>query len=147
MEISGDIQQGMRAREAGWNWLGLVEPTKSRDFDSVVAQVGLGPLEGSWHELGRSEAEAFLTALLHVGLAYSNELVPLPTARDLARGFLDSVGGPESRFACNRSRFEGQGSVLGHSSSWDPLTSHTFDTGIVAIGENGGAVYWVAEED
>lgn len=132
----------MRRDHDDWCWLTVLEPGAAHDFDEVATVAGIEALGKRWCEVDRTAAEEFLVAVLHRSLAYRVELMPLGTAQWLARAFLDSVGTHGSRFATN-----GEGRPMESGFSWNPATEHTFDAGVVAIGANGSALYWVADED
>jgi hypothetical protein len=123
-------------------WLAVLQPHEADDFDAVARTAGIEPLEKRWHEVERGRAEQFLTGLLHRSLAYNAELMPRKTAAWLAAQFLDAVGQHTTRFATNSTDLP---DALPFS--WDPATDHTIDAGIVAIGSDGSALYWVADED
>lgn len=123
-------------------WLTVLQPHEVMDFDSLATTAGIEPLEKRWHEVDREGAESFLTELLHRSLAYRVELMPRKTAAWLASQFLNSVGAYGSRFATNSADRPGI-----FPFGWEPATDFTFDAGVVAIGREGAALYWVADED
>lgn len=124
------------------SWLTLVKPEEASTFDDVANAAGVELLEKRWHEVDRAGAESFLTQLLHRSLAYRVELMPEKTAAWLASEFLDAVGPHGSRFATNSADRPGH-----FPYGWEPATEYTMDAGVVAIGVNGSALYWVADED
>ena len=123
-------------------WITVLQPHEVEDFDSVARAAGIEPLEKRWHELDRDRAEQFLTGLLHRSLAYKAELMPRKTAAWLASQFLEAVGPHASRFASNSADLPDA-----FPFSWEPATDRTIDAGLIAIGSDGAALYWVADED
>lgn len=120
----------------------MVGTDEATTFDDVARVAGIEPLEKRWNEVNRAAAESLLTTVLHRSLAYGVELMPAKTAAWLASQFVDAVGRYGTRFATNRTDL-----AAGSSSSWTPATEYAMDMGVVAIGENGAALYWVADED
>lgn len=141
MELAENVRHLMTADRFKC-WLTLLGPDEATSFDDIARTAGIEPLEKRWHEIDRATAESFLTALLHRSLAYDVELMPAKTAAWLSAQFLDSVGQYDTRYATNATNSLGQ--LL---SSWTPATEYVMDAGVVAIGENGAALYWVADED
>lgn len=123
-------------------WLTVLQPDEAATFDDLARAAGIEPLERRWHEVDRAGAESFLTHLLRRSLAYRVELMPEKTAAGLASQFLDAVGRYGSRFATNSADRPGH-----FPYGWEPATEHTMDAGVVAIGAEGAALYWVADED
>ncbi|XBB67443.1 hypothetical protein ABFU82_25600 [Nocardioides sp. WV_118_6] len=141
MELPENVADLMRADRHPC-WLTLLGPHEAATFDDVARVAGLEPLGKRWHEMDRAGAASFLTALLHRSLAYRAELMREKTAAWLTAQFLDAVGSHGSRFAANSADLPGT-SPFG----WESATEYTMDAGLVAIGAEGAALYWVADED
>lgn len=122
-------------------WLTLLGPDEATSFDDVARTAGIEPLEKRWREIDRDTAEALLTQLLHRSLAYQVEMMPQKTAAWLAHQFLDVVGSYGARFATSC------GGLPAEAYSSVPATDYLMDLGIIAIGVDGAALYWVADED
>lgn len=141
MDLADNVLSMMRA-DRHRCWLTLLGPDEANTFDDVARAAGIEPLEKRWHEVDRATAEAFLAGVLHRSLAYDIELMPEKTAAWLASEFLDAVGRYGTRIATNSPDLPG-GSVF----AWEAATEYAQDAGVVAIGTNGAALYWVADED
>ena len=141
MELPENVVSLMQADRYSC-WLTLLKPDEAATLDDVARAAGIEPLQKRWHEVDRAGAESFLTELLHRSLAYRVELMPEKTAAWLASQFLDGVGRYGSRFATNSAGRPGH-----FPYGWEPATEYTMDAGVVAIGANGAALYWVADED
>lgn len=139
--LGEDVSRMMRDRTAAQVWLTLLDQSAST-FDEVALAACLTPLGRAWVEVDAGRAKRFLAGLLHVNLAYKNELVPKHRADWLADEFIRALGPYNLRFATNSSDLP---DTLPYS--WTPATDWTFDAGIAVIGETESAIYWVADED
>jgi hypothetical protein len=93
---------------------------------------------GIYRSIGRAEADAIATHVLHVELAYGSEVMSLARAADLWRQFMTSFRGQDVCFATNAGAEAG---------SWMPATHSTFDMGVLVIGATRVGCLWVDDED
>lgn len=110
---------------------------------------GATDLESEWTVIDRELAHGLVRALFHRDLAYDSVILTLEQADDIASAFI------RHREASDDARFytipglgiwhaEGQPSA-GHA--YTPLTTATFDTGVVAITASRVFMVWVCDED
>jgi hypothetical protein len=78
-----------------------------------------------------------LTWLLGHDLAYDSELVPEAEAEEVANRFVELLPSPRRWFS-NRSNV---------SRGWSPMTSYTYDEGVIAAGESRAYIAWFMAED
>ena len=109
-------------------------PSDASDLDGVARGFGLSTTPGTYREIDRATAEARMIDLLQYDLAYHTEIMPHANAVDLARAFLDAI--PGARFYSNGTRQESM-----------PATGATFDGGVIALGDDRSACFWVEDED
>ena len=94
----------------------------------------------AWTELDATEALDAATRVLHVDLAFKSPVMPIESAKSLARTFLGFFQGGATFLTNGSLAATGTG-------AWSPLTRATFDTGIVAIGPSRVGLLWVEDED
>ena len=132
----------MRDRRAEHVWLTLLRRGEASTPDEVARVAGLEPLGRAWITVDQDRAQAFLTAILHRDLAYKSEVMPKHTATWLASEFLASCGKFNSKYAINSVDLPDECPF-----TWTPATEYTLDAGVVVLGDDGCALYWVADED
>ena len=108
------------------------------DLATVLAKFGLSAVAEALVELERPKAVTLLTQLIEVDLAHGAPCTSHGEARVMAEGLLSAHAGPDSRYFSN-----GDG-----TSSWMPLTSSTFDAGLlVQCRPNMYFCVWFEEND
>lgn len=108
------------------------------DMTAVLAKFGLSAPDQGLVELDRPRAMALLTQLIEVDLAYGTACTSHEEAGVIAETLLSEHTGPDSRYFSN-----GDGTC-----SWMPLTSSTFDAGLLV--QHRPHVYfcvWFEEND
>lgn len=111
-------------------------------LDEVLEMSGLnGAYSDCLQPLTRLQAGSALLYLLTHDLAYSVEFATGSEASPLVTSFLSQFPDPAEFFTNGTSSF-GTG-----NSSWTPLTSATFDSGIIAVTSEAIGVVWFADED
>ena len=94
------------------------------------------------HRLERSAAGAAVERLFRQTLAYDAPWVDPAFARRLAEAFLQPFDS-DAVFLSNGELLLGGSSPRG----WNPLTTATFDAGVVAVGRDLYGAVWVTDED
>ena len=110
--------------------------------DSYTAGFGFHGIGPAWQAIDRSDARKILVRILHRGLAYPQEEMPLGDAQALADRIL-ALFSSDAGFFTNGSyaQDEGQG-VRRHS-----ITDATFDTGVVFVDRSQIGLFWIEDED
>ncbi|HXG11461.1 MAG TPA: hypothetical protein VNK04_17030 [Gemmataceae bacterium] len=134
--IYGTVRCGLSSRASP------TIPESAREF-------GLRDEAGCYKEIDEEAARRLLRLVLHRDMAYNVEIMPEVRAAELADAFLAQFG-PGTRFFSNGTWHlpavvRPDGGVIGPS--WDPVTSATFDTGVLAIGPEWSGCLWVEDED
>ena len=111
--------------------------------DQVARAFGLADDSAIYRSIGRAEADAIATRLLHTDLAYGVEIMSLSDAADLWRQFKAQFDGQDVELVTNQDVTDsGAGSC-----SWTPATAATFDLGVLVIGATRAGCLWAEDED
>jgi hypothetical protein len=92
-------------------------------------------------EIPLQKARIIVTNILHLDLAYHSETMPLEKAQLLCEKFFGQFSGAESI------RIFTNGDLGFDSSSWNPITTATFDTGVIVQSKTLSGIFWVKGED
>lgn len=110
--------------------------------NQIAQAAGLSPPQ-EWRALNREQAVEHLTTVIAYSLAYGREsCVPDSVATALVDRFLSGM--PAGAAFRTNGDFNGKNS---HLTSWAPLSSWTFDTGLIAVSDSLVRLCWVLEED
>jgi hypothetical protein len=114
--------------------------------DALVVEAGGSPPGDQWVDLSREAAEQVVVALLFRDLAYG---IPgglgLGAADRLASRILAVL--PDTSLFVINGEFGLSHAGLSSNTQWQPLTTSTFDAGIVGVADDIALVFWVADED
>lgn len=134
-----------RRSHASW-WVGKRPDVREGQVAKVIAeQVGLpttldDPFKGDrMVVLDRAAAAHVLAVAGTTSLAYGKPSPSLGSVRDAKAALADLVDG--ATFLSNGHWNEG-GPI-----GWNPLTSATFDCGLIGFDRNNAFIFWVKEED
>jgi len=132
-------------RDCGVVHAGLVE---AADLPTAASAFRLATDGATYRAIDLEEARRVLTRILHRDLAYGAEIIPMADAERLASEVLLLV--PDAQLFTNGSYGSppapaSNGVTVGPS--WNPATSATFDTGVIAVGSSMSACVWVEDED
>lgn len=112
--------------------------------DVIAAHCEFTMLGDRWQELDRTAATAIGEAILSRDLAYNVAVMKAEKARDCADRFLGLF--TDARYYTNGDL--GWKHVHGPGSAgWTPITSATFDTGVIAVATSLIGILWVQDED
>jgi hypothetical protein len=148
-----ELEVTVRGRDAGVVTLASVARPPGLDArdvaDKVAESVRYKAIGQRWVPLPAGEAARVLCLVLTQDLAYGASLMAASVAEQLAAAFMAHVG-PEASFFTNGSWAEapivGAGGIV-RGPSWQPITSATFDAGVVGVGSDHAAILWVEDED
>jgi hypothetical protein len=116
----------------------------------VVPRLGLGnPPVGAprseLRDISYAEAHSIISDLMHQDMAYHTIQMPRVEAETLATDFLAFFPTDSTRFLTNR------GKVLNASRPHDvpsnPMTSSTFDAGVICLSQPTAGCIWFEDED
>jgi hypothetical protein len=134
-----------RRTNARW-WVGKRPEVRERQVaKAIAANVGLPTSEGdpfadgSLIYLNRSEAAHVLAVAGTTSLAYGRAS-PRRAAAEEARKSLDGLA--ENATFISNGRWEDAPSL-----SWTPLTTATFECGLIGFDDERAFIFWVEEED
>jgi len=97
-------------------------------------------------EIPEQWAVRWLTWILGHDLAYKTELIPAARADELATQFIDLLPSTR-RWFWNGEEVEDDIVELPAVSAWNPLTTYTFDKGVIAAAEGRAYIAWFTGED
>jgi len=106
---------------------------------AFVRELGMKP-PPKWTSLDSRQALTVATRVLFADFAHDAPVMPVALAARLARTFLEALG-PQATFLTNGTL------ALTHARGWTPLTSATFDTGLVGVSSERVGLLWVEDED
>ena len=107
-------------------------------LEDALAKFGLKST--SLFEIDEHTAWEILADLLWVDMAYRHEFMPEQRANDLAEQIISDHSDQNCKYFSNRENIE--------SNIWKPLTTSTFDSGIViAWGDGNFFCIWFEDED
>ena len=146
MTVADDIVGG---RIYGVVRCGLSEKAAPPTLAELVRQFGLGDDPASYKEIDETAARYLIHLVLHRDMAYNAEVMPLARAVELADQFLAQFG-PDTRNFSNGSWHLPpvvRPDAVACGPSWNPVTTATFDTGVLAIGQARSGCLWIEDED
>lgn len=111
---------------------------------------GAGPDDaraGDLDEIDTAQAHQLLVSVLHRDLAYDSEIVPHQRARELAAALLATIAADARWWTNGDIGLITRPVRSGPSGSWHPLTTATFDTGVIGIGIDHILIAWFMDED
>ena len=144
MGVADDI---IAARDCGVVHCGVsLRPSPS--LNELAVEFGLAGDLANYREIDADSALRLVQMILNQDMAYNAEIIPLARAGELADQFLAQFGKTGVRFYTNGRFHEARGPNLTWSgASWNPVTSATFDTGVLIVGLQRSGCLWVEDED
>ena len=144
MEVVAEI---LVARDCGIVHCG-VSSQPSPPLAELAAEFGLAPDLASYREIDADSARWLAKSVLNQDMAYSAQIMSVARAAELADQFLAQFGTEGARFYTNGDFHESRRQKLTLSDvAWNPVTSATFDTGVLIIGLQYSGCLWVEDED
>ena len=125
-----------RARHVGKTHCGIV--SGRMNVVEAARTFGLADDSAIFRTIGRVEADAIATRILHTDLAYSTKIMALARAAHLWQRFMEVFEGQDVEFSTNAGT---------DACSWMPATNATFDLGVLVIGTTSTGCLWVEDED
>jgi hypothetical protein len=107
--------------------------------DLLVQSLGLSKLGSGWRLVPEVEGRRIGRDILHADLAYHIELMPSSAAESLVERFLRFFPEPRA-FLTNTTPTES-------GKAGSPITTATFDEGIVLVAGGRAGILWAADED
>lgn len=119
-----------------------------KDLGGLASEFGLASDTEKLREIDLVAAQRLLERILHQDMAHESDIMPSERAASLASAFLAEFD-DEAQFFTNGTFHEplGDSKASWACGSWDPLTSATFDTGLLVISSRCSGCLWVEDED
>jgi len=125
---------------------GILPCAPTASISDVAVAFGLSDSADCYREIDALEAARVLEYVLHRDLAYNVEIMPLGLAIELTAEFIAQFSGLSARFFTNGDwgrPLLTQG--IGHR--WSPVTTATFDAGVVVVSTEKIGCVWCLDED
>jgi hypothetical protein len=113
----------------------------SPSLRELAGEFGLSDDLAIYDEINFAAALRVVQLILHEDLAFSQEMMPMYHAVELAQRFLAYFGSEGTRYFTNGTYHEKPPVCL------SPATTATFDTGVLIIGPKSSGCVWVEDED
>lgn len=141
--LVGPIDEIIAARVQGVVHCGL-STQEHPSVRALAGEFGLSENPTFYLEIDAVTARCPVHVILHQDLAYEVEIMPTARAEALADQFLAQFGDEGARYYTNGrlDKARGPGVV-----SWNPVTSATFDTGVLVISRQCSGCLWMEDED
>lgn len=113
-------------------------------LDKMLEEFGLNSDVRLLREVDESTAASILKTIVWKDLAYGVELISEDDAQKRAKYIVSLFGGDDVKTYTNGQweDYHTKGAC-----SFNPLTDHTFDAGVIFIGRSFASCIWVADED
>lgn len=138
-----DIASLLRDRRTGFTRIAVTR-NHALPLATLLPRLGLFAEPGALKDIAPEIAVECLVAMLWKDLAYDDEQMPLATARQHARAFVDAYSGEDTIFFANGrwDRYRTQSGV-----AFTPLTPATLGAVVVAVHPAYAACLVVDDED
>jgi hypothetical protein len=146
MDVIARIRQ---LRDCGVVHCGVLERADA-SLPEVVEAAGLSPEVGRLRAIDEPSAQRLIARLLHRDLAYDYEMMPVEDAVAMTERFLEPFRGESPRYFSNgdfHTQPVRQDPESNASAAWNPMTTATFDTGVIVLGSARSGYLWVEDED
>ncbi len=115
-------------------------------INSYISRFGFQPIESTdWTVLNHAQALKILTRVTHRGMAYEIPLMDLERAEELANQFFSFFEELDTIYLSNGMYYRSR--TGGSIGPWCPITTATFDTGIIAFDGKKIGIVWFEDED
>jgi hypothetical protein len=151
-QLDAEIRKDRACGEVTFQIEELGEPVAAYSVDVVdafVTRLGFRALADGWCEVEAPEAASIVQHVLHRDLAYNLEIMPEARAATLTIRFFELFS-PAARYFTNatfRRDTEVSAGTVWWVTSWEPLSTATFDAGVVCVDATRIGILWVADED
>lgn len=125
---------------------GILPGAASATVTHVASIFGLMESPECYEEIDAVEATKVIENVLHRDMAYETEIMPISLARELSGEFVAMFAGTDARFFTN-GEWGRPREAPGVGPSWAPVTSATFDTGVLVVSDQTFGCVWCMDED
>jgi hypothetical protein len=119
------------------------------EASTLARAQGFTPPPDGWREVDRPTTLGIVTRILHRDLAYEAPLMAAADAERLAAAFLHLT--PDAEYHFTNGSWDDPPVQMNagptRGPSWNPISSSTFDAGVICVGLNGCSILWVEDED
>lgn len=140
MTIVDDI---IAARDCGVVRCGLLtHPSPS--VSELASEFGLESDPGIYREITQPDARFLIQSILQQDLAYDSQVMSAESASKLTDSFLEPFKADGTLYYTNGTFYE---VPPRRTTTWNPATNATFDTGVLIRGATVSGCLWVEDED
>lgn len=141
-----DVTERIKQERGKDTIAGILPGAASASVTDVASSFGLLDSPECYEEIDAVEAARVLENVLHRDMAYKAEIMPMSLARELSGEFVAVFADSDARFFTNGEWGRPMG-ALGIGPSWAPVTSATFDTGVLVVSDQRVGCVWCMDED
>lgn len=139
-----DITERIKKERGQDTIAGILPGAASPSVADVARSFGLLDSPECYQEIDAVEAARVLENVLHRDMAYKIEIMPISHARELSEEFIAAFTGSDARFFTNGEWGRSTGAL---GVGWTPVTSATFDTGVLVVSDQRVGCVWCMDED
>lgn len=125
---------------------GRRETNQTDEVDAFVARLGFTGLGDRWVQITRDQAKTILNRILQKDLVHKMPVMNENDAAQVAEDFL-SFSDEASQFFTDGNMILPDACPTAPSGASYSISTSTFDTGVVALGEGWIGILWIQEED
>ena len=117
--------------------------------DRIATAHNFQPLGDGWLEISAYDAHIVAAAVLQRDLAHDEEIMSRAEATELTEAFFDLAPEPHVYFTNGSwaELFDEDNESPSDNVSFDPISSATFDAGVICVGDGVTTILWVEDED
>lgn len=139
-----DITERIKQERGKDTIAGILPGAVSASVADVARSFGLLDSPECYEEIDAVEAAGVIENVLHWDMAYKTEIMSISLARELSGEFLAAFAGADARFFTNGEWGRSTGAL---GVGWTPVTSATFDTGVLVVSDQMAGCVWCMDED
>lgn len=139
-----DITERIKQERGQDTIAGILPGAASASVTDVARSFGLLDSSECYEEIDAVEAAKVIENVLHRDMAYKTEIMPFSLARELSGEFVAAFAGSDARFFTNGEWGRSTGAL---GVGWTPVTSATFDTGVLVVSDQTFGCVWCMDED
>lgn len=139
-----DITERIKQARGSDTIAGILPGANSASVTDVASSFGLMNSPECYEEIDAAEAAKVLESVLHKDMAYKVEIMPISLARELSEAFVAVFADSNPRFFTNGEWGRPMGTL---GVGWTPVTSATFDTGVLVVSDQSVGCVWCMDED
>ncbi|MEG0192273.1 hypothetical protein [Stenotrophomonas sp. YIM B13575] len=139
-----DIAERIKQERGQDTIAGILPGAASATVTDVASSFGLLDSPECYEEIDAVEAAKVIENVLYRDMAYNTQIMPFSLDRELSGEFVAAFAGSDARFFTNGEWGRSMGAL---GVGWTPVTSATFDTGVLVVSDQAVGCVWCMDED